>query len=161
MRNKDNLCDSIEVFVDDKKITNPFECKIGDTCVYKYKESGEKYEEGPCMCDGTTSGTGYCTKHLFHDYELASQLAGYMTYDSSLCSGDDASSFKVEVLYECNSLTDDEFYKVLNFTAVLNNWPLFQSQIIHDCAKDIGLFDPDFQFEESFWLGASLILIVL
>ena len=159
LRNKQNECDSLEVYINNEKILDPFKCQIGDTCTYKYRGSGEQYDEESCMCDGTLSGEGYCGHYVKYDLDHSNDLASAMSYTSSLCSGDDASSSDLNTLYDCQSLSLSDYYKASNITAIFNNWALYQSKVISSCSKEIGLFDPDFKFSASKIMEFSILFI--
>lgn len=153
LRNDNNECDSIEVYVNGNLLKNPFQCNIGETCVYKYKGSGDKYDESECRCDGTQNGVGYCSDYVNYDYDIAQDIAQHIEYTSSLCSGDDASSVDVDVLIECESIDLSSYYYIQNATAVFTFWSVYQSGAADGCALDLELFDPAFTFSFACLVG--------
>lgn len=117
--------------------------------------------ENDCKCDGTQSGIGYCDDYVAYDYDVAKDIAAHLEYDSSLCSGDDASSDDVEVLIECESLDLNSYYYVQNASAIFKYWSVYQSGAADACALDLALFDPSFTFSFGDLIAVAYWMIVM
>lgn len=153
LMNTQFYCDSIEMYVDGKVLESPFECDLGSTCVYKYKDLGTTFGESSCKCSG--GGKGYCSDYVRYDKDIAANGVEHLKYTSSLCSGNDASTDDPDVLYECGSIEISNYEYYMNWTAVVNNWDIYNSHVIDECALDLGLFDPTWKFSQSLFFAVA------
>ena len=141
-------CDSIDVYVNGKKILSPFACNSGDTCIYKLSYDGSIYANSTCHCDGSQDGVGFCDEYAQYDKNVAEYATSQIVYTVSNCSGDNASTLDPLILYECGSIDITQYYYYANFTQVVKNWALYNSHVIDSCALSLGVFDPNFQISK-------------
>ena len=149
-------CDAVQVFVNNKLLSSPFECSTGDSCVYKYQYSGGTIGTYDCECPGDNSGKGYCGRYAMYDNQIASNGNINLHYLVSNCSGNDASSTDPDTLLECGSITIDIYYYFNNWTGVVSDWTLYNSHAIDTCALGLGLFDPSWSMSRAVYLAASV-----
>lgn len=156
IKNSLNYCDALEIYIKDQKLQSPYPCKQSDTCIYRFVNSKLDFNSLPCQCDGyNDENTGYCGTYVNYTQEYTSALANNLNYDSSICSGDDASSTDPDVLYQCQSISESQYNYYKNWTATALYWSLFNSHAIDDCAEGLGIFSPGWT-----WNGAEFIAFV-
>lgn len=160
IKNENNLCDAIEIYSNGVKLQSPYPCEIGKTCEYKFANSKDEYDSLPCECDGISDKTGYCGVYVKFTQEYTSALASILNYDTSICSGDDASSVDPDVLYLCQSISLSQYYFYTNWTATAKYWSLFSSHVIDDCASGLGIFTPGWDWNKSAFLYFSSLAVV-
>ncbi|OMJ72205.1 hypothetical protein SteCoe_29411 [Stentor coeruleus] len=159
IKNENGYCDAIEIYSNNVLLQSPYACTIGDICIYQFANTNNSYKSLVCECDGTSSSTGYCGTYVNFTQEYTSALANVLNYDTSLCSGDDASSVDPDILYLCQSISLSQYYYYTNWTATAKYWSLFSSHIIDDCASELGIFTPGWNWNKSAHLFLSGLIM--
>jgi Dickkopf N-terminal cysteine-rich region len=159
--NSDEVCDSIDVYVNGTKILSPFKCSMGDICVYKNSYSGTIQDSKNCTCDGTGANTGYCTDYVQYDATISKSMTSKITYLTSKCSGDDASTTDPTTLLLCGSINIDQYYYYKNWTYATTFWSFYISGVADSCSQSLGLYSPGWQISESIYIVITLITTIL
>lgn len=152
-------CDGITVSIDGKSIDEPFECNIGDTCQYNSLIYETEVDSGPCLCSGKNSTKGHCSEYVNIAYDLIDNLYEDLQYDSSNCAENLAHTGNVKTLWECKSISDDEYEHWYYVHEQFTYWGIYQSGVLDSCANNIGLFDPD--YDEAGYAVVTALLIWL
>jgi hypothetical protein len=160
LRNLANRCDAIEVYINNKKLSSPYQCVSGDKCVYKYQYAGTVFDTQSCRCDGTGTNNGYCSHYIRYIQNIAEDGSSNLAYTTGNCAGDDASSYEPDILYACQSIDLTQYAYYLNWTNVATYWNFYQSHVIDSCALSVGLFDPNFVMNTALGIMTGLIAII-
>lgn len=142
MNEVEGKCDSLLVYVFDQELDYPFDCKIDETCVYKYKQTGEVWAELPCACAGVAKkGGGYCSYFAEHTDKVVKDHYIYMTYTYSTCGGNWTHTDDPDILYNCGSITDDQYWYFHNLVGRSRYLAVYQSGALDDCAEHFQFFN--------------------
>lgn len=135
-------CDSVLIYVGDDRLDDPYKCNIGDMCDYRYSSDKVLFTSAPCQCAGKDSTKGYCKPQGAVDgiYDV---VFPKMKYATSACSGGYAHTTHTPTLFRCWSILTDQYRYLGNMVRMMNNWALYQSGVLDDCAVSMTLYDPD------------------
>jgi len=142
-------CDAIKVYANGRLIAPPYQCRIGHTCTYKSLVYDDVIASEPCLCSGTNTSIGYCASYMSLAYEHIGSLYEDMQYSDSKCAEDRTHVGDIETLWACGSISDDQYNHWVLMNQQFNYWALYQSGVIDNCAKGIGLFDPGYEEDDS------------
>ncbi|OMJ92920.1 hypothetical protein SteCoe_4262 [Stentor coeruleus] len=135
-------CDSLLINRTGVELDSPFFCKIEETCDYISKRNGELLFSRPCACAGVKyKGGGYCTFELEHADKIVNEQYIYMTYTYSNCSGDYSHTDDPRILYQCGSISEDQFNFFWNLRGRARYWGFYQTGAINNCSVYFDLFD--------------------
>ncbi|CAG9324487.1 unnamed protein product [Blepharisma stoltei] len=139
-----DICDSLSLYLQDEMSYYPFNCSIGDNCIFLGNSNKNPlFASTPCECDGKNKDTGYCGQYIRYLKCISSLISSALKYDSSNCSGKFSHTDDIDILFSCGSITEEQYNLVKNIYKETENWSLYQSQQINYCSKSLGLFDPD------------------
>ena len=151
------LCDSVIVYNNDNQILAPFNCKVGETCVYMSFMTGGTIDTLPCECSGRyKKGGGYCSSYLEFANEVINDNYVYMTYTYSSCSGNYSHSDDPDILLMCGSITQDQRDFLFNMRGQARYWSLFQSGAINNCSVMYNIFNSTYLLS---YYSSSLTLV--
>lgn len=155
---EEDKCDELDVYIDNTKISEPYECNIGQTCEFRSKVTNEVRGNSACFCDGKHTDTGYCGEFIEYTGVLNSMFKKFR-FSSSRCSGKYAHSTDFDVLLYCDSISEELYTYYLNLFRQAIYWPVFQSGALDGCIEDLELFDPSYDVD-SFDSASILALTV-
>ncbi|CAG9326055.1 unnamed protein product [Blepharisma stoltei] len=166
---KNYKCDSVSIYVNGNKVSEPWACTIGQTCTYTWTIAGNSYtDSSTCECDGKGSNTGYCPiRDLPAITGYSDDFYEKFQYDSSDCSGSMAHITSLNYLSSlvyCNSIDQDGLDYRNEMIMIKEAWSLYASGQIDDCASDMGIFDPSEDidsWDSAEFLALSGLLILL
>ncbi|CAG9326109.1 unnamed protein product [Blepharisma stoltei] len=158
------ICDSIDVYVGTKKLSEPFRCNIGDTCTYKSNQKGTVISTGPCYCDGVGTDQGYCGDMIEYATEVLDTMRKKLRYTSSQCSGANSHTLDWDILSLCESVSTELYTYYLYSLEQAQYWTIYQSGAIDSCLLDLGLFDPGYDegsYDSAALLAAGFAFLIL
>lgn len=150
-------CDAITVWSQNIQLSSPFKCHIGYMCEYRSLIYGTVLDQQLCLCSGDGSETGYCGLNMVYERNHAEDLYKDMEYSKSYCAGSNARTDNVETLYNCGSISEDEYDRYVKLKEKFDYWTLYQSGAIDDCAEDLELFKNSFSY--SLIMSAVLLAV--
>ncbi|CAG9316480.1 unnamed protein product [Blepharisma stoltei] len=157
-------CDNYTVSVDGSNpLASPYQCVVSSqSCIYKSYTSSATHTLA-CQCGGGADATvGYCPVR----YPLEGTYENFypkFQYYTTECSGSKAHSQDPNVLYDCESIWNDQLLYWNNVQGAWQDWALYSSGVIDDCASDIGVYDPDFDvdsYEAAEFIVVSALLLL-
>lgn len=135
-------CDKIQIKLNGtKELFEPFECSVYDLCTYVSAAYEQVVYSTSCLCSGYDNGVkGYCGLFINQVEEVFGNLYKNMQYTSSRCSGDKAHSGDPYQLWQCGSISSDDYEKYVIENKRNNHWNVYKSGVLNNCADSITIF---------------------
>jgi len=145
-------CDTVSVFINSQKISEPWPCTIGDTCNYFWDLDKSLWYYLDCECDGKGSTTGYCPINVVPSISgFEDNFYEKFQFSDSNCTGNYTrvgdSGLLNPALTLCNSISIDASAYLSNIIMIKYYWALYSSEQIDSCAKEMQLFDPNYNID--------------
>lgn len=159
----DGYCDSLLINKTGVELDTPFSCKIDEFCVYVSKRTGNELFSLPCACAGVKlKGGGYCTFELEHADKIVQEQYIYMTYTYSNCSGDYSHTDEPGILYQCGSISEEQYLFFWNLRGRARYWGFYQTGAIDECSVYYDLFDTVYDLDiYAFALSLKVVVFTL
>ncbi|CAG9322053.1 unnamed protein product [Blepharisma stoltei] len=134
-------CDAITVWSQGYQLNSPFECQIGYMCEYKSLIYGSILDQQLCVCSGNGDDVGYCGFNMNYERNHAENLYSGLKYTSSNCAGTNGRTDDVNIMYQCGSISRDQYNLWIELKNQYDYWTLYSSGAIDSCAEDLGFFE--------------------
>lgn len=146
------ICDELSVRIrgEDGLLYAPYMCGQGDICDL-YTMNGSHYMDYECLCAGYMNlPEGFCGYELVNVGGTLSRVYKELRYSTSRCSGDNAHTDDPIVLYQCNSISKDQFILYWNIYYQFYFYNIFVTGALDNCADSYNLWNYTYSFNDYF-----------
>jgi len=140
------ICDKVTIWeVRDfpVELEYPYECTIGNWCLFHAYWSGKQFGYHKCVCGGDGTGKGYCSIDLAFSKKdpVILEILDKLDYSNTYCSGSKVHSFDFDTLFFCNIVDKKTYEYAKQLFKKKLYWEVYHTGVLDECAADLGLFN--------------------